>query len=109
MTALHYACFWGYEQICDDLIRAGALVNICNRRGLTPIVILKIRFVFNEKIQDVCRPQSREAIYQIALELGQNPGQKIPYAGDGWRAGTAKTLRSRDATWYNFYFLAFGN
>lgn len=88
MTALHYACFWGYEQICDDLIRAGALVNICNRRGLTPI--------------DVCRPQSREAIYQIALELGQNPGQKIPYAGDGWRAGTAKTLRSRDATWSRY-------
>jgi len=70
------------------LIRAGALVNICNRRGLTPL--------------DVCQPQARRSVYEISLELGQNPEQKVAYAGDTWRAGTAKTLRSRDATWSRY-------
>jgi integrin-linked kinase len=49
MTPLHYACFWGYEQICEDLIRAAALAIICNKRGLTPL--------------DVCQPQVRQSIY----------------------------------------------
>ena len=60
MTPLHYACFWGYEQICEvskemdnqilqDLIRSGALVTMCNKRGLTPL--------------DVCQPQVRQSIY----------------------------------------------
>ena len=27
-TPLHYACFWGYADIAEDLIGAGALVTI---------------------------------------------------------------------------------
>ena len=30
-TPLHYACFWGYTDIADDLIDAGALVTIQNK------------------------------------------------------------------------------
>uniref|UniRef100_A0A914LCH4 Protein kinase domain-containing protein n=1 Tax=Meloidogyne incognita TaxID=6306 RepID=A0A914LCH4_MELIC len=86
MTPLHYACFWGYEQICEDLIRAGALAMICNKRGLTPL--------------DVCQPQVRQSIYEIALSSGQNPQQKIQYNGDSWR--NTKTKRSREATWSRF-------
>ncbi|KAF7635697.1 hypothetical protein Mgra_00004940 [Meloidogyne graminicola] len=86
MTPLHYACFWGYEQICEDLIRAGALAIICNKRGLTPL--------------DVCQPQVRQSIYEIALSNGQNPQQKIQYNGDSWR--NTKTKRSREATWSRF-------
>jgi len=81
MTPLHYACFWGYEQIAEDLIRAGAFVNICNKRNLTPL--------------DVCQPQVRQAIYEIAIENGQNVSQKIPFRDETWR--NTKT-RTRDAT-----------
>lgn len=31
-TPLHYACFWGYADIAEDLIGAGALVTIQVRR-----------------------------------------------------------------------------
>lgn len=110
MTPLHYACFWGYEQICEvkcklfaytvarrfqDLIRAGAHVSLCNKRGLTPL--------------DVCQPQVRQSIQgtlshcishehpspEIAMEHGQNVNQKIPYRDENWR--NTKT-RTRDAT-----------
>lgn len=95
MTPLHYACFWGYEQIAEDLIRAGGLVNICNKRNLTPL--------------DVCQPAVRQAIYgkklcvkiklsnisEIAIEHGQNVSQKIPFRDETWR--NTKT-RTRDAT-----------
>ncbi|KAI6176706.1 Protein kinase domain-containing protein [Aphelenchoides bicaudatus] len=81
MTPLHYACFWGYEQIAEDLIRAGAFVNICNKRNLTPL--------------DVCQPQVRQPIYEIAIENGQNVSQKIPFRDETWR--NTKT-RTRDAT-----------
>uniref|UniRef100_A0A914D053 Protein kinase domain-containing protein n=1 Tax=Acrobeloides nanus TaxID=290746 RepID=A0A914D053_9BILA len=81
MTPLHYACFWGYEQIAEDLIRAGGFVMMCNKRGLTPL--------------DVCQPQVRQTIEEIAAENGQNTRQKIPYRDENWK-GT-KT-RTRDAT-----------
>ncbi|KAI6214849.1 hypothetical protein M3Y94_00316700 [Aphelenchoides besseyi] len=81
MTPLHYACFWGYEQIAEDLIRVGAFVNICNKRNLTPL--------------DVCQPQVRQAIYEIAIENNQNVSQKIPFRDETWR--NTKT-RTRDAT-----------
>ncbi|KAI6241576.1 Protein kinase domain-containing protein [Aphelenchoides fujianensis] len=81
MTPLHYACFWGYEQIAEDLIRAGSFVNICNKRNLTPL--------------DVCQPQVRQAVYEIAIENGQNVSQKIPFRDETWR--NTKT-RTRDAT-----------
>ncbi|GBM04167.1 Integrin-linked protein kinase [Araneus ventricosus] len=36
-TPLHYACFWGYQAIAEDLINNGALVAICNKYGETPL------------------------------------------------------------------------
>lgn len=48
MTALHYACFWGYEQIAEDLIQSGAMLGACNKKGQT--------------VLDVCQPQCRNII-----------------------------------------------
>ncbi|VDM97206.1 unnamed protein product [Thelazia callipaeda] len=81
MTPLHYACFWGYVQICEDLIRSGALVGSCNKKGQTPL--------------DVCQPQVRNAIMEIAHQHGQNVNERIPFKDQTWK-GT-KT-RTRDAT-----------
>lgn len=36
-TPLHYACFWGYQQLADDLIMQGALVSLANKDGDTPL------------------------------------------------------------------------
>ncbi|KAK6042114.1 ankyrin repeat protein [Cooperia oncophora] len=48
MTPLHYACYWGFEQIAEDLIISGAQIGACNKRGQTPM--------------DVCQGPSRQAI-----------------------------------------------
>jgi integrin-linked kinase len=63
------------------LIRAGAFVNVCNKRNLTPL--------------DVCQPQVRQSIYEIAIENGQDVAHKIPFRDETWR--NTKT-RTRDAT-----------
>lgn len=81
MTPLHYACFWGYVQICEDLIRSGAIIGTCNKKGQTPL--------------DVCQPQARNAIAEIAREHGQNINERMPFKDQTWK-GT-KT-RTRDAT-----------
>ncbi|VDM24093.1 unnamed protein product [Toxocara canis] len=81
MTPLHYACFWGYIQIGEDLIRCGALVGACNKKGQTPL--------------DICQPQARSAIIEIAQEHGQNVNEKIPFKDQTWKGTKSRT---RDAT-----------
>ena len=36
-SALHYACFWGYTDIAEELIDAGALVAVQNKYQETPL------------------------------------------------------------------------
>jgi hypothetical protein len=37
-TALHYACFWGFSELADDLVsKFGALVSVTNKEGDTPL------------------------------------------------------------------------
>ena len=48
-TALHYACFWGYDDLAEELIHAGALISIANKYGDTPI--------------EKCRPNVGKRIY----------------------------------------------
>lgn len=36
-SPLHYACFWGYSAIAEDLVMAGALVSMANQYGDTPL------------------------------------------------------------------------
>lgn len=42
MTALHDACYYGFEDIADILIRNGASVNCFDKDGQTP---LHVRFI----------------------------------------------------------------
>ncbi|TKR64027.1 hypothetical protein L596_024624 [Steinernema carpocapsae] len=81
MTPLHYACFWGYEQIAEDLIRAGAVLMMCNKRGKTPL--------------DVATRNFRQYIESVAMECSQDLTRRLPFRDDTWK-GT-KT-RTRDAT-----------
>ncbi len=32
-TPLHYACFWGYQQIAEELMNSGAIAGIANKYG----------------------------------------------------------------------------
>ncbi|EMP30041.1 Integrin-linked protein kinase [Chelonia mydas] len=36
-TPLHYACFWGHDQVAEDLVSSGALVSISNKYGEMPV------------------------------------------------------------------------
>jgi len=79
-TPLHYACFWGYADIADDLIGAGALVTIQNKYQETPL--------------DKC-----------GAPLGQQLGERASQAGQDMRLREYKDqswlglkTRSRDAT-----------
>ena len=36
-SPLHYACFWNYPAIAEDLVEWGALVTIENKYGETPL------------------------------------------------------------------------
>ncbi|PAV89225.1 hypothetical protein WR25_13614 [Diploscapter pachys] len=85
MTALHYACFWGYEQIAEDLIQSGAMLGACNKKGQT--------------VLDVCQPQCRNIIMEIAQESGQNPNERTPFKDQTWKGTKSRT---RDATLSRF-------
>lgn len=36
-TPLHYACFWGYQAIAEELVNNGALISLANKDGDTPL------------------------------------------------------------------------
>lgn len=36
-SPLHYACFWGYQGIAEDLVAQGGLVSLANKDGDTPL------------------------------------------------------------------------
>ena len=36
-TPLHYACFWGYSEIAEDLVNFGAYVSVANKYGEIPL------------------------------------------------------------------------
>jgi ankyrin repeat protein len=46
MTALHDACYYGFEDIADLLIRHGANVNCFDKDGQTPLHVRRF-FSFN--------------------------------------------------------------
>ncbi len=51
-TALHYACHFGYSDLCFELVRLGASVSNCNRYGQMPT--------------DLCRKALRELLLNLA-------------------------------------------
>ena len=36
-TPLHYACFWAYSSIAEDLVNYGAYVSVANKYGEIPL------------------------------------------------------------------------
>lgn len=36
-SPLHYACFWGYHQLAEDLVNQGAFVSLANKDGDSPL------------------------------------------------------------------------
>lgn len=79
-SALHYACFWGYQAIAEDLVNHGALVSIANKDGDTPLD--KAKTVLSKRLHD------------LAIESGQEL-KKLSFKDQSWLG--LKT-RSRDAT-----------
>ena len=79
-TPLHYACFWGYIDIAEDLIDAGAMVTIQNKYQETPL--------------DKCGSQGAARLHDRASQSGQDMRVR-EYKDQSWLG--LKT-RSRDAT-----------
>ena len=79
-SPLHYACFWGYEQIAEDLINAGANVAVANKYGDVPL--------------DKCKGSMAKRLHGLAVENGQKL-ERVAFKDQSWMG--MKT-RSRDAT-----------
>lgn len=79
-SPLHYACFWGYQAIAEELVNHGALVSVANKDGDTPLDKTKT-FLANR-------------LHDLAIESGQEL-RKISFKDQSWLG--LKT-RSRDAT-----------
>lgn len=79
-SPLHYACFWGYEDIAEDLINHGSLVSVANKDGDTPL--------------DKAKLSIAKRLQELAERNGQDM-KKISFKDQSWLG--LKT-RSRDAT-----------
>lgn len=79
-TPLHYAAFWGYQAIAEDLISHHAEVSISNKDGDTPL--------------DKAKQVLAKRLHDLAIESGQELKKKS-YKDQNWLG--LKT-RSRDAT-----------
>merc|ERR1712141_721512 len=79
-SALHYATFWNFPAIAEDLVEWGAMVSIENKYGETPL--------------DKCQPALKKKLHERAAELGQDL-RKREFKDLSWLG--LKT-RSRDAT-----------
>ena len=97
-TPLHYACFWGYADIAEDLIGAGALVTIQVRRDRNTMTSYYFLFVPQNKYQET-------PLDKCGAPLGQRLGERASQAGQDMRVREYKDqswlglkTRSRDAT-----------
>lgn len=90
-TPLHYACFWGYDMICEDLVNAGASVTIANKDDDTPL--------------DKAKPGLAKRLQDLAERNGQEM-KKISFKEQSWLG--FKT-RSRDATLSRFKGISMGD
>lgn len=80
-TPLHYACFWGYQQIAEDLIAHGAIVSLANKDGDTPLDKARgslakrfhgelIEYLFNYCVILISRNVSNK--YNVSIFFSQN-------------------------------------
>ncbi|XP_041360290.1 integrin-linked protein kinase-like isoform X2 [Gigantopelta aegis] len=78
-TPLHYACFWGFDVIAEDLVNNGCLVSIANK--------------YDELALDKAKTYLAKMLKERALALGQDLS-KIPFKDRSW---LGYKTRSRDA------------
>ena len=64
-TALHYATFWNFPGIAEDLVDAGARVNLENKYRETPL--------------DKCQGNHAKRLTERALDNGQDLKKKMEY------------------------------
>lgn len=83
-TPLHYACFWGFSEIAEDLVNSGAIVSIANKYGDTPL--------------DKCSGNLAKHLHDLAVENGQDM-KKIKFKDQSY---LGYKTRSRDATLSRF-------
>lgn len=79
-SPLHYACFWGYNDIAEELVRHGAKVAVVNKYGDTPL--------------DKAKGNLAKVLHDVAVETGQDI-RKIQFKDHAW---LANKTRSREAT-----------
>lgn len=79
-SPLHYACFWGYADIAEDLVHHGTKVAIANKYGETAL--------------DKCRGNLAKLLHEMAVEAGQDL-KTIKFKDQSW---LGMKTRSRDAT-----------
>lgn len=77
---MHYACFWNYKDIAEDLVHHGAIVSIVNKYGDIPLKIAKGHLA--------------ASLRNIATEVGQDL-KEIKFKD---HKDFAFKTRSRDAT-----------
>ncbi len=78
-TPLHYACYWGYQHVAEELVAHGALVSLANKDGDTPL--------------DKAKPLLAKRLHDLAIESGQELKKiSINDTSIGYK------IRSRDAT-----------
>uniref|UniRef100_A0A8C9AUE8 Scaffold protein ILK n=1 Tax=Prolemur simus TaxID=1328070 RepID=A0A8C9AUE8_PROSS len=105
---LHYACFWGQDQVAEDLVANGALVSICNKYGEMPVD--KAKAPLRELLRgpsllfSLCSHLIPPCLISLsncfssperAEKMGQNLN-RIPYKDTFWK-GTTRT-RPRNGT-----------
>ncbi|NXQ65589.1 ILK kinase, partial [Quiscalus mexicanus] len=112
-TPLHYACFWGHEQVAE-LMQFKADINAVNEHGNTPLhyacfwgheqvaedlvgsgALVSIANKYGETPTDKAKTPLREILKERAEKLGQSLA-KIPYKDTFWK-GTTRT-RPRNGT-----------
>lgn len=78
-SPLHYACHFGFSDLCFELIKLGASVNNCNRYNLTPM--------------DLCRKSLRELLLNLARSYNL-PTNRVVFKEDSqWRLSRNKSSK----------------
>lgn len=101
-TALHYACFWGYQAIAEDLVAHGALVSVANKYGEIPLDKCSgtIAKKLHGKSFPPCLVMLAINLYYLTCltEMAVDFGQDLKRVGFKDQSWLGLKTRSRDAT-----------
>ena len=85
-TALHFAGSTGYRLLVKTLLDHGASVNICNKKGLTPLHAAVSTWVFDDIIkmllQEGASPTAQDNAWHTPLHLNRTDRKEGKMAAD---------------------------